>query len=96
LARVPVTPRAVSDLQTLIDGLGLPANALTRVKRSLGMLERFPSAGRALTGRWKGSRFVIGPWPWMIIVYVHDPDDDAVYVVAVHDGRSAASATTDN
>ena len=94
MARVLVTPRAVSDLQTLIDGLGLPANALARVQQSLRMLERFPLAGRALTGRWEGSRFVIGPWPWMIIVYVHDSDDDAVYVVAVHDGRSASSATT--
>jgi plasmid stabilization system protein ParE len=94
LARVLVTPRAVSDLRTLIDGLGLPANALARVQRSLRMLERFPLAGRALTGRWEGSRFVIGPWPWMIIVYIHDSDDDAVYVVAVHDGRSASSAIT--
>jgi hypothetical protein len=29
----------------------------------------------------------------MILVYVHDADDDCVYVVAVHDGRSSASAT---
>jgi plasmid stabilization system protein ParE len=94
LARVVVTPRAVADLHGLIDALGLPANALLRVERSLRMLERFPLAGRALTGRWEGTRFVIGPWPWMILVYVHDSDDDAVYVVAVRDGRSASSATT--
>jgi plasmid stabilization system protein ParE len=93
LARVVVTPRAVADLRGLIDGLGLPANALVRVQRALRMLERFPLAGRALTGRWEGTRFVIGPWPWMILVYVHDSDDDAVYVVAVHDGRSASAAT---
>ena len=89
MARVVVTPRAVADLHGLIEGLGLPANVLVRVQRSLRMLERFPLAGRALTGRWQGTRFVIGPWPWMILVYVHDSDDDAVYVVAVHDGRSA-------
>jgi hypothetical protein len=77
-----------------MEGLGLAANALVRVQRSLRMLERFPLAGRALTGRWEGTRFVIGPWPWMVLVYVHDSDDDAVYVVAVHDGRSASSATT--
>jgi plasmid stabilization system protein ParE len=94
LARVVVTPRGVADLHELIHGLGLPANALARVQRSLRMLERFPLAGRALTGRWEGTRFVIGPWPWLILVYLHDSDDDAVYVVAVHDGRSASSATT--
>jgi hypothetical protein len=94
LARVVVTPRAVADLHGLMEDLGLPANTLVRVQRSLRMLERFPLAGRALTGRWEGTRFVIGPWPWMVLVYVHDSDDDAVYVVAVHDGRSASSATT--
>ena len=94
MARVVITPRAVADLDELITGLGLPANALVRVQRSLRMLERFPLAGRALTGRWEGTRFVVGPWPWMILVYVRDSDDDAVYIVAVHDGRSASSATT--
>jgi plasmid stabilization system protein ParE len=94
VARVIVTPRAVADLQGLVDALGLPETTLQRVQRSLRMLERFPRAGRALTGRWQGTRFLIGPWPWMILVYVHDADDDAVFVVAVHDGRSSSSATT--
>src|ERR671923_136770 len=56
------------------------------------MLERFPRAGRELTGRWHGTRFLIGPWPWMILVYIHDDADDAVFVVAVHDGRASSSA----
>jgi plasmid stabilization system protein ParE len=94
LARVIVTPRAVADLRGLVKGLGLPANTNARVQRSLRILERFPRAGRALTGRWEGTRFLIGPWPWMIIVYVHDAADDVVYVVAVHDGRSAPSAAS--
>lgn len=93
MARVIVTPRAVADLHGLVEGLGLATTALVRVQRSLRILERFPLAGRALTGRWEGTRFVVGPWPWMILVYVHDIDDDAVYVVAVHDGRSASSPT---
>jgi plasmid stabilization system protein ParE len=94
LARVVITPRAVADLHELTRGLGLPTNVLVRVQRSLRMLERFPLAGRALPGRWEGTRFIIGPWAWMILVYVHDSEDDAVYAVAVHDGRSASSATT--
>ena len=88
-----VTPRAVQDLRELSDALGLTPDAMRRVQRSLGMLERFPRAGRALTGPWEGSRFLVGPWPWMILIYIHDEADDAVYVVAVHDGRSGSSAT---
>lgn len=88
-----VTPRAVQDLRELSDALGLAPDAMRRVQRSLGMLERFPRAGRALTGPWEGTRFLIGPWPWMIVVNIHDEADDAVYVVAVHDGRSGSSAT---
>ena len=93
MARVLVTPRAIEDLRSLSAALGLAPGALERVQRSLRILERFPGAGRELTGRWAGTRFLVGPWPWMILDYVHDEADDAVYVVAVHDGRSASSAT---
>ena len=93
MPRVIVTPRAVQDLRDLVAGLGLGDLALQRVKRTLGMLERFPLAGRALSGPWEGTRFLIGPWPWMILVYVHDEADDVVYVASVHDGRSATSPT---
>jgi plasmid stabilization system protein ParE len=95
LPRVVVTPRAVEDLRGLVGGLGLPPDALHRVQRSLRILERFPRAGRELSGRWEGTRFLIGPWPWMILVYVHDEADDAVFVVAVHDGRGSSSATAE-
>jgi hypothetical protein len=37
-------------------------------------------------------RFLIGPWSWMVIVYVHDADADSVTVVAIHDGRTSSSA----
>jgi len=88
VARVVVTPRAVDDLRELARGLGEPPGAPARVQRSFRILERFPLAGRALTGRWEGTRFLIGPWPWMILVYVYDEADDAVFVVAAHDGRT--------
>jgi hypothetical protein len=91
LPRVLVTPRALEDLRGLVAGLGLTGDAVLRVQGSLRMLERFPLAGRALSGRWDGTRFLVGPWPWMILVYVYDEPDDAVYVVALHDGRSEAS-----
>jgi plasmid stabilization system protein ParE len=95
MARVIVTPRALDDMHDLIETLALPDSTLRRVQRSLRILASFPLAGRALTGRWEGVRFLIGPWPWLILLYVHDADDDAVYVVAAHDGRSSTSATHD-
>ena len=73
--------------------LGLSESTSSRVQQSLRILEAFPLAGRALAGRWDGVRFLIGPWPWMILLYLHDVDDDAVYVVAVHDGRNSTAAT---
>jgi hypothetical protein len=78
-------------LQALVDSLGLGDLALKRVQKSLGILEQFPLAGRALTGPFEGTRFLIGAWPWMILVYVHDEADDAGFVVSVHDGRSGTS-----
>jgi plasmid stabilization system protein ParE len=90
--RVLLAPRAVADLRALTDALGLPDSAAARVQRSLRILERFPLAGRALTGRWEGVRFLIGPWPWMILLYIYDADDDAVFVVAIHDGRSGPTS----
>lgn len=93
MPRVIVTPRAAADLGELIETLGLPTNALRRVQTSLRILERFPLAGRALTGAWEDTRFLIGPWPWLILIYLHDEHDDTVYVVAAHDGRGSSAAT---
>jgi len=93
LARVIVTPRALEDLDRLVEFLGLPASTRSRVQRSLRVLERFPLAGQALHGQWEGKRFLIGPWPWMIMVYVYDRGDDAVAIIAFHDGRSSTAAS---
>ena len=55
--------------------------------------ETFPLAGPELVGRWTPTRFAIGRWSWMILLYRYEESSDRVYVVAMHDGRSAASAT---
>ena len=65
-----------------------------RVVRSLRPLERFPLLGPPLTGRWDGFRFVLGPWRWMLLVYVYIETDDRVVVVTVQDARRSSSATT--
>lgn len=91
MARVVVTSAAVEDLERLIATHSLPADARDRVRRSLEPLGRFPLLGRALEGRWDGFRFVLGPWRWMIVLYVYDETDDQVAIVTIQDGRAARS-----
>jgi hypothetical protein len=93
VAQVVVTPRAQRDVDETISALNLPDDAWARIGRSLRALETFPFAGPELAGRWAQARFVIGPWSWMILLYRYEESSDLVFVVAMHDGRSAASAT---
>jgi plasmid stabilization system protein ParE len=93
MARVELTHSARDDLERLIRSHNLPADTVDRVRRSLRALERFPLLGPALEGRWSGLRFVLGPWRWMILVYVYLDDEDRVVVVTVQDGRSSGYAS---
>jgi plasmid stabilization system protein ParE len=93
VAQVIVTPRARADIEGAVSTLGLPEDTWARIGRSLRLLEDFPLAGRALEGRWADTRFVLGPWPWMILLYLHDEGEDRVYIVAMHDARSSSAAT---
>lgn len=93
MAQIIITPRARRDVDEAVSALKLPGDTWTRIARSLRALETFPLAGPELAGRWAPARFVLGPWPWMIIVYRYEESTDRIYVVAVHDGRSAMSAT---
>lgn len=76
-----------------ISTLNLPDDAWTRIARLLRALETFPLGGAELGGRWAPVRFVLGPWAWMILLYRYEESSDRVYVIAMHDGRSATSAT---
>jgi plasmid stabilization system protein ParE len=93
VARVTVTPRARGDVDDAISALGLPVDTWSRIAASLRILEDFPLAGRALEGRWREARFVLGPWPWMILVYLYRSEEEVVYLVAVYDARSSTAAT---
>jgi hypothetical protein len=93
LAEIIVTPRAERDVAEAIAALGLPGDTWARIGRSLRLLEDFPLAGRALAGDWSAARFLLGPWPWMILVYRYDEPSDRVFLVAAHDARSATPAT---
>ena len=41
-----------------------------------------------MEGRWDGFRSILGPWPWVLIVYVYDEAADLVIVVTIQDARS--------
>jgi hypothetical protein len=93
LASVELALAAVEDLDALIRVHSLPADTRARVTHSLRPLERFPLMGPALGGRWQGLRFVLGPWRWLLLVYVHIEAEDRVVVVAVQDARSSTAVT---
>jgi plasmid stabilization system protein ParE len=93
MTRVVVTPTAVDDLDRLVRTHSLPADTRTRVRRSLEPLARFPRLGAPLEGRWAGFRFILGPWRWMVVVYVYEEDDDRVAIVTIQDGRASRSPT---
>ena len=91
---VGLAPAAVEDLDNLIVVLTLPADTRDRVRRALEPLTTFPRLGSELPGRWEGFRFILGPWRWMIVVYLHVEEQNRVVVVTIQDARGATSPTT--
>lgn len=60
--------------------------------RQLLLLEEFPRAGKQLSGVWRDCRALIGPWGWLIVVYMYIEADDRVVVIAFHDARTSDAA----
>ena len=94
MATVAVTPTAQADLDRLIRTHSLPSTTVVRVKRSIAPLVMFPELGGQLEGRWAPFRFVLGPWRWMIIVYLFDPATDRVSIATIQNARSAGAPRT--
>jgi plasmid stabilization system protein ParE len=93
VARVELSEVAVEDLERLVVTHSLPVDTKGRLRRSVSALGRFPLLGAELGGRWTGMRFVLGPWRWLVVVYVVIADDDRVVVVTIQDGRSSHPAS---
>ena len=93
MASVELAAAAVEDLDALIRTHSLPADTRARVARSLRALERFPLMGPELGGRWEDFRFLLGPWRWLLLVYIFIQSEDRLVVVTVQDARSSAAAT---
>lgn len=74
MATVELSVAAVEDLDALVRTHSLPTDTRTRVARSLRPLARFPLIGPPLEGRWHGFRFLLGPWRWMLFVFIESED----------------------
>ena len=94
MATVVITPTARHDFETLIRSHSLPADTVGRFRRSVEGLETFPRIGATLDGRWARYRFVLGPWRWMLVVYLYDETLDRVAITTIQDARSSRAATT--
>lgn len=94
MATVVVAQTAQADMDAMILTLSLPTSTRDRVRAALEPLADFPLLGPALTGRWQGLRFLLGPWPWMLLVYEYDEATDRVSVLTIQDARSARAFTS--
>lgn len=96
MARVDWAESALASLERLILAHSLPPDTRDRIRASLHPLGRFPRIGPEIDRLEDGAelRFVIGPWPWLVIVYLYDERDDVVVVVSPEDGRAATSTVT--
>ena len=91
---VIVAPAASEDLDRMIESRHLPADTRARLGARLRDLQAFPLLGPALTCRWQGFRFLVGPWSWLLIIYAFDEELDRSDVVTFQDSRSAVAATS--
>ena len=95
MAQVELAHAAVADLDRLVLTHSLPNDTRERVRAALEPLRDFPRLGPELVGRWEGFRFVLGPWRWMLLVYVIDEARDRVVIVTIQDARTSSAATGD-
>jgi hypothetical protein len=90
---IEVTRLARDELRELIETRQLPADSRERVSRTLLTLEEFPRDGKQLSGAWRDCRALIGPWGWLIVVYMYIEAEDRVVIIAFHDARTSEAAT---
>jgi hypothetical protein len=94
MTTIEVTRLARDELRELIETRELPTDTRERVSRALLTLEEFPRAGTQLSGIWRDCRALIGPWGWLIVVYMYIEAEDRAVVIAFHDARTSDAVIT--
>lgn len=92
MSTIEVTRQARDEPRELIEARQLPADTRERVSRTLFTLEDLPRVGKQLSGAWRDCRALIGPWGWLIVVYMYIEAEDRVVVIAFHDARTSDAA----
>lgn len=97
MARLEWSEDALLALERLRVTHTLPADTRQRIEDSAAPLARFPRLGPELRTLREGGelRFLLGPWPWLLVVYVYLEHDDRVVVVSVEDGRAATTTISE-
>ena len=93
MTQVELARAAVADLDRLVRTQSLPRGTRERVRAALEPLRHFPRLGPDLAARWEGFRFILGPWRWMLLVYVFGESRDRVVIATVQDARTSSAAT---
>lgn len=94
MATIEATRLVRDELRELMETRPLPADTRERVSRTLLTLEKLPRAGKQLSGLWRDCRALIGPWGWLIVVYMYIEAEGRVVVIAFHDARTSDAAIT--
>lgn len=95
MAELEWSEQALLSLERLRLSHSLPADCRARIEHSAAPLAQFPRLGPQLQSRPQGDlRFLIGPWAWLVLVYLYIADDDRVVIVSVEDGREVAATIT--
>ena len=95
MARLQWSERALATLDQLVLTHSLPTDTRLRIETSARPLARFLRIGPQLRDLPGGAelRFLIGPWPWLVIVYVVFAGENRVVIASVEDGRRSAAST---
>jgi plasmid stabilization system protein ParE len=96
LTRLEWSEQAIASLDQVILSHSLPSDTRARIEHSAQVLKRFPRFGPELSTLADGAelRFLVGPWPWLLIVYLYIADENRAVVVSIEDGRAASTTIT--
>jgi hypothetical protein len=96
MTRLEWSEQAAARVDQLILSHSLPRDTRLRIELSTRVLKRFPRFGPELSRLADGAelRFLIGPWPWLVIVYLYIASENRAVVVSIEDGRAASATVT--